>query len=238
MKKRLFFLLLACFLLTAQALASPLESSENQHENPQNQQESQENGPEESRVWPENPFTDVPDWEWYTPLVKEVVEKGLMTGTDLNLFGPNDSVTRAMVVVVLWKLEGSPTPQNSDSFPDVSPDDPVTAWYAISAAWAKEQKVARGHDDGCFRGEDPVTREELAAFLYSYDLYQGTPAAEGFLGMFSDAASVSDWAQVPIRHAVGMGYFRGDENGLRPQDTVIRAELAAILLRLLTPAVG
>lgn len=217
MKKRILSLLLTAFLLTAHAAAFPVESAEK---------------------WPENPFSDVPDWEWYTTAVKEITEKGLMVGTEPGLFGPEENVTRAMVVVVLWKLEGAPAPQGVESFPDVSADDPVSGWYAIPAAWAREQNIAHGHDDGYFRGEDPVTREELAAFLYGYDLYQGIPAAEGFLGLFSDAGAVSEWAQEPVRHAVGMGYLRGDENGLRPQGLATRAELASVLLRLLTPAVG
>lgn len=185
-----------------------------------------------------NPFTDVPAEEWYTPAVLEIVRRGIMAGTDPGLFSPEADVTRAMVITVLWKLDGSPEPAGTDSFPDVSPDDLVSGWYSVPAAWAKEQGIAHGHDDGFFRGDDPVTREELAAFLYSYDLYLGGSPAEGSLGLFPDASDVSDWAVTPVRHAVGMGYLRGDENGLLPLGRATRAQLASILLRILTPAVG
>lgn len=185
-----------------------------------------------------NPFTDVPDEEWYAPAVLEIARRGIMAGTDPGLFSPEADVTRAMVITVLWKIAGAPQPAGTESFPDVSPDDPVSGWYSVPAAWAKEREVAHGHDDGLFRGDDPVTREELAAFLYSYDLSLGQAPAEGSLGIFPDAAEVSDWAVEPIRHAVGMGYLRGDENGLDPQGRATRAQLASILLRILTPAVG
>lgn len=187
---------------------------------------------------PANPFTDVPEDEWYTSAVLEIVRQGIMAGTDPGLFSPEADVTRAMVITVLWKLEGSPQPAGTGSFPDVSPNDLVSSWYSVPAAWAKEQGIAHGHDDGLFRGDDPVTREELAAFLYSYDLYLGEAPAEGSLGLFPDANQVSDWAVDPVRHAVGMGYLRGDENGLDPQGRATRAQLASILLRILTPAVG
>ncbi len=186
------------------------------------------------------PYTDVPETEWYAQEVAAVTERGLMTGVAPGVFAPLSPVTRAAVVTVLWRLEGSPQPETGEApFSDVTAENPQTAWFLPQTVWAKGAGVAAGYEDGTFRGYAPVTREELAVFLYRYALHKGQPVAEGTLGLFTDAETVSDWAQDAVGHTVGMGLFRGDElHRLNPQSTATRAELAAILQRMLSPAVG
>ena len=187
----------------------------------------------------ENPYLDVPEGEWYTDIVLEITEKGLMIGVDPGYFGPEEGVTRAMVVTVLWRMEGCPEPESLESFTDIDPEDLEVFWYAPQLAWAKSVGLANGYEDGTFQGENLVTREEMATLLYLYAQYKGEPLAQGSLGLFDDAYLVSEWAVDAVRHAVGMGLIQGDELGhIDPQGTTTRAALATLLYRMLIPAAG
>lgn len=191
-------------------------------------------------------YPDVPSEEWYADEVAQVTQRGLMKGSDDGLFHPNDPVSRAAVITVLWRMEGCPAPQAEDwqensLFPDVDGADPIAPsyWYAEAATWAKEAQIASGYEDGCFLGARSVTREELALFLYRYALYKGQPGAKGLLTFFPDADKVSDWAEDALCHAVGMGLLKGNDQGeLDPQGVALRCQLAAILVRMDTPVAG
>lgn len=191
-------------------------------------------------------YPDVPADEWYAADVTRVTQLGLMKGSDDGLFHPNDPVSRAAVILVLWRMEGCPAPQAADwaenpAFPDVDGADPLSPsyWYAEAAAWAKEAGIASGYEDGSFLGMRSVTREELALFLYRYAAHKGQPQAKGLLTLFPDADKVSDWAEDALCHAVGMGLLQGNELGeLNPQGVALRCQLAAILVRMDTPVAG
>lgn len=190
-------------------------------------------------------YPDVPAAEWFADDIAKVTEMGLMGGSDDGLFHPNDPVSRAAVITVLWRMEGSPAPQSNwqetRPFPDVNGADPLSPsyWYAQAAAWAKEAGVATGYEDGSFLGTRAVNREELAMFLYRYTLYKGQPEAQGTLNFFPDADQVSEWAETALCHAVGMGLLQGNDAGeLSPQGTALRCQLAAILVRMTTPVAG
>ena len=179
-------------------------------------------------------YTDVPGGAWYEAAVNEVTEKGYMTGVSEGQFAPTANVTRATVVTVLWRMEGSPAPTATVSFGDVSPE----AWYAQPVAWAKENGIANGDSRGDFKPDQSVTRQELAAFLTRFDQYRGVPLAEGSLNLYSDANMTGVWAVESMRHAVGMGWLEGDGGKLLPGGVATRAQLAVILQRLTTQAMG
>lgn len=184
-------------------------------------------------------YVDVPDWEWYADVVEEMTEKGIMVGIGEGYFGPNEKVNRAMVVTVLWRLEDCPQPETLESFTDIDPENTEVFWYAPQAAWAKSVGIANGYEDGTFHGEDLVTREQMASFLYQYAKYKGDPLARGSLGLFNDAYLISEWAVDAVKHVVGMGIVQGDTLGnLDPQGPTTRAALASMLHRMLIPAVG
>ena len=178
-------------------------------------------------------FTDVPAGSWYEDAVHEVVEQGWMNGVSPTLFSPDASITRSTVAVVLWRLEGSPRPAEMGQFPDV----PADSWYALAADWACEAGIVKGTDQGTF-GDGTVTRQELAVMLSRYDAYHGVAMAEGALNLYSDAGEVASWAEEGMSHAVGMGLLEGADGKLSPQGTTTRAQLAVILQRMNTQAMG
>lgn len=179
-------------------------------------------------------YGDVAADAWYADAVNEATANGYMTGVAEGIFAPEATVTRATVVTVLWRMEGSPVPAATVSFGDVSPG----AWYAQAVAWAKEKGIANGDSRGDFMPDQAVNRQELAAFLTRYDQYRGVPLAEGSLALYSDANMTGIWAVESMRHAVGMGWLEGDGDKLMPGGLATRAQLAVILQRLTTQAMG
>lgn len=237
MKRKFVALLAALALLTGPVLAAETPEWE---ENAQAETQVDTEVDAEVETEAETPITyvDVPEDEWFFQVVYEMTEKGLMSGIGDGYFGPNDGVNRAMVVTVLWRMEGCPQPEDPASFTDIDPENP-DFWYAPQAAWAKEVGIANGYEDGTFHGEDLVTREQMASFLYQYAKYTGQPLAQGSLGLFDDAYLVSEWAVDAVKHVVGMGIIQGDAWGnLDPQGPTTRAALATMLHRMMIDAAG
>lgn len=178
-------------------------------------------------------YNDIAGDEWFVGAVDELTQRGIMTGVEEGVFGPYLPVTRATVILVLWRLDGSPEAEVAEPFPDVEP------WFATAAAWAKGYGIATGYLDGRFGGRDAVSREQMACFLYRYAQYKGEPLAQGALGMFSDAADISEWAQDAMAHVTGLGIMQGGDGGrLDPAGVTNRAALAVMIQRMLTPAAG
>lgn len=176
------------------------------------------------------PFIDVHPSDWFYDPVCYVYSQGLMTGTSATTFEPNISLSRAMLVAVLHRLEGSPQASAGD-FTDVADGD----WYAQAVNWAASVGVVNGFDDGTFQPNAAITREQMAAILRNYAAYKGLDvSASGSLSTFTDAASVSDWAKESVEWAVGSGLLGGYEDStLQPQGTTTRAEVASVLQRYL-----
>ena len=177
------------------------------------------------------PFTDVADSDWFYDPVCYVYSQGLMTGTSATTFEPNTSLSRAMLVAVLHRLEGNPQASAGD-FTDVADGD----WYAQAVNWAASVGVVNGFDDGTFQPNAAITREQMAAILRNYAAYKGLDVtAAGDLANYSDAASVSDWAKESVEWAVGQGLLSGMTiDTLQPQGLSTRAQVAAVLERYLT----
>ncbi len=176
------------------------------------------------------PFTDVSEGDWFYNPVCFVFENGLMTGTSADTFEPNTSLSRAMLVAVLHRLEGSPAASGGD-FTDVAEGD----WYAQAVNWAASVGVVNGFDDGTFQPNTAITREQLAAILRNYAVYKGLDvSASGDLSAYTDAANVSDWAKESVEWAVEQGLISGmTVDTLEPQGLSTRAQVAAVLQRYL-----
>lgn len=180
-------------------------------------------------------FSDVSETDWYGDEVEYVFQQGLMSGVSNDSFAPQEPVSRGMVVTVLYRLDGSPSVGGSTSFSDISPG----IWYSDAIIWARSAGVAAGYGNDTFGPNDTVTREQLAVFLWRYASYKGMEIANGVLGGYHDAVYISSWALDGMKHAVGAGLVTGKDGGwLDPGGVASRAELAAILQRLMTPAAG
>ena len=173
-------------------------------------------------------FTDVPSDAWFAEAVKYVTEQGLMNGTAENTFSPMLSMSRSMLVTVLYRLEGEPEADEC-AFTDVADG----TWYTDAVAWAAANGIVTGINDTTFAPDAEITRESLAVILYRYaqmkELSQGET---GNLTAFADGASVSDWAAEAMSWAVGEGILTGKSgNTLAPQGTATRAEVSTMLMR-------
>lgn len=177
---------------------------------------------------PKLPFTDVSTSDWFYSDVMFVYENGLFSGTDSRSFSPNASMTRAMLVTVLYRLEGEPAGTGSSSFSDVSSG----SYYEKAVAWAAANGIVTGTGSTSFSPDAKVTREQLAAILYRYAQYKKLDTDAGAkLDSFSDAGNVSGYASEALSWAVSEGLINGASGRLMPKGDATRAQVAAILHR-------
>ena len=178
----------------------------------------------------EEPFTDVAQDAWYYSVAMECYETGLINGTSGTTFSPMQEMTRAMVVTILWRMEGQPSVAFNNKFSDVSSKQ----WYATSISWAEKAGVVHGYGDGTFKPDAAVTREQVAVMLANYATYKGVyvPGTKK-LNTYPDGSQVSNWAQSGMKWALTNGIISGNGEGyLRPKKSATRAEGAAMLLRM------
>ena len=174
------------------------------------------------------PFTDVSTSDWFYDDVAFVYENGLFSGTDSRSFSPNASMTRAMLVTVLYRLEGEPTVTGRSSFTDVRSG----AYYEKAVIWAAANGIVTGTDSTSFSPDAKVTREQLAAILFRYAQYRKLDTdASAKLNSFTDADSVSAYASEALGWAVSEGLINGASGKLMPKGDATRAQVAAILHR-------
>lgn len=190
-------------------------------------------GEDDPSDW-KNPFTDVKKTDWFYGDVQYVHENNLFAGVSANEFGPRLPMTRAMLVTVLHRASGAPSPekdQNTHPFTDVAQD----SWYNEAVAWGHQNGIIAGVSDNRFAPNTPITREQIAAIMKRYAAFTGASTDEtGDLSKFKDAAKISDWATEAVKWAVGAGVIGGNDNGeVNPLGQASRAEVAAILHRFM-----
>ncbi|MHC1722102.1 MAG: S-layer homology domain-containing protein [Aminipila sp.] len=174
-------------------------------------------------------FKDVNASNWFSSAVNYVMQKGIMKGLDNNTFGPNVRTNRAMIVTMLYRLEGQPSVGNS-VFTDVD----SSLWYGAPVTWANTNGVVTGYEGNKFMPNGDITREQLASILYRYAKYKKADmTVKGNLNNFSDHAQVASYAQEAVTWAVGTGIMTGKSgNLLDPKGSATRAEVAAMFQRL------
>ena len=169
-------------------------------------------------------FGDVPQTSWFADAVRYVTGKSLMNGTSTTAFSPNENMSRAMLVTVLYRMSGE-TAEAGSSFGDVS----SSAYYAAAVNWASSKGIVNGTDRGMFSPDLSITREQLAAMLYRY---AAEPSVSADLSAYTDAVSISPYAEKAVEWCVAKGILSGKSaTRLAPQDTATRAECAAMLQR-------
>ena len=178
-------------------------------------------------------FSDASASAWYHDGVHWALENGVMNGVGNGKFAPNDTTTRAQVVTMLWRLEGSPAYVGMSEFSDVDNEE----WYGPAIRWASAEGIVNGYD-GKFAPNDPVTREQLVTILYRYAQYKKLDVSVGEdtnILSYDDAFDVSEWAIPAMQWACGSGIVNGiDKDGklvLAPADSSTRAVVATMLWR-------
>ena len=182
-------------------------------------------------VW-DNPFADVGD-EWYTQAVQYVYQNNIMAGMDTTpeTFAPEKSLSRAEAVQLFYNLEGQPDISDENlgyPYGDVE----VNEWYTNAIYWARLTGVAVGDDEGNFRPNATISRQEFAQMLYNYAKYKKydlTGSAD--LSGFSDAGSISSWAETAMKWANANGLINGHADTLLidPTGDTSRAQAASIM---------
>lgn len=196
--------------------------------------------------YPESGFVDVPRDAWYTEAVDYVKYAGLMNGVGENRFDPAGTVTRAMIVTVLYRMMHEPDVSGMTCpFVDV----PVGEWYFNAVIWAANTGVTTGVDNSHFAPTEPISREQMAAMIVRMAISSQPNAkqmtallqaefdkinAPGYTGkdkplkeLFTDGESISSWAQLYVYIAKIAGVMNGDSAGtFRPKASLSRAECA------------
>ena len=175
------------------------------------------------------PFSDVRIADWFYNDVKYVYEKGMMAGTAADVFAPNATTTRAMIVTILYRLEGSPAVTGTSAFVDV----PAGQWYTDAVNWAAANQIVKGTSATTFAPNDSITREQMAAILYRYAQYKGYDVTKkADLSGYSDNSQVSAYAKDALAWANAAKLINGVTNTtLAPQGNATRAQVSAILHR-------
>lgn len=175
------------------------------------------------------PFSDVRIADWFYNDVKYVYEKGIMAGTAADVFAPNATTTRAMIVTILYRLEGSPAVTGTSAFVDV----PAGQWYTDAVNWAAANQIVKGTSATTFAPNDSITREQMAAILYRYAQYKGYDVTKkADLSGYSDNGQVSAYAKDALAWANAAKLINGVTNTtLAPQGNATRAQVSAILHR-------
>ena len=170
-------------------------------------------------------FADVAEGAWYYDAVSYVYANGLMDGVSASEFAPDTTLTRAMLVTILWRMEGEPVVNYLMPFTDVDGG----AWYAEAVRWAASEGIVTGVSDTSFAPNAEITREQLAAILHRY---AGEPATAANLAGYADGASVSAYAVDAMSWCVEHDIITGTTaTTLEPQGTATRAQAAAMLMR-------
>lgn len=168
-------------------------------------------------------FVDFPN-DWSTGAMTAAVDNGLFGGVGDGRIAPQGEVTRAQMAAIINRAFGAEKQASLSSYSDVAAD----AWYAVDMAKAVQMGTFSGTGNGLLEPDRAITREEAFSVLArAFALEAGDDSS---LASFSDGAQVSSWAKGSVSAMVAAGYVNGsDGNRLNPQQTITRAEFAAVM---------
>ncbi len=170
---------------------------------------------------------------WAKESIDYVYENGLMNGTNETHFAPDMPLTRAMLVTILYRLEGEPTVSGITSYDDLEEGQ----YYLDAVCWAQVNCIANGISDTRFAPNDNITREQIAAIMHRYARYKEYDVSVGEntnILSYDDYGTVSEYAISSMQWASGSGLMKGKTaSTLNPKDNATRAEAAAILERFI-----
>lgn len=172
------------------------------------------------------PFADVSYTNWYYDAVKFVYDKGIMDGVSYYRFAPDATITRGMVVTMLWRMAGEPY-ESSAGFTDVASG----RYYSTAVAWAAKNGIVEGMTSSTFAPDQAITREQLASILYRYARWLGFSGTGTDISGYTDAGKVSGYAYDAMCWAVRSGVVTGTSaKVLDPQGTATRAAAAQMFM--------
>ena len=177
-------------------------------------------------------FTDIAD-HWAVDAIEYVCSNSIMEGVSETTFAPDDTMTRAMLVTVLYRLEKPTEKAKLHGFTDVMDGE----WYTDAVSWAAENGIVDGVTDTEFAPDAYITREQMAAVMYRYAQYkeQDTSVGENTnILSYDDAFEISEYAIPAIQWMAGAGLMNGKTQAtINPKDYSTRAQVATILMRYL-----
>lgn len=191
----------------------------------------EDNKQEETKEWT-NPFSDVKENDWFYATVKYAGENGIMNGVSETEFAPNQTLTRAMLVTILYRVEGSPRLNSDSKFTDVG----ASEWYSAPVIWAAENGIVNGITETEFAPNNAITREQIAAIMYRYAGVKGYDVTQGGMAVreFEDYETISSWAREAMQWAVNTKLISGKTaTTVNPLDAATRAESATIIMRFI-----
>lgn len=172
------------------------------------------------------PFNDVAYTSWYYDAVKFVYDKGIMDGVSYYKFAPDATITRGMVVTMLWRMAGEPY-EAAAGFTDVA----AGRYYSTAVAWAAKNGIVEGMTSTTFAPDQAITREQLASILYRYAKWLGFSGYGSDISGYTDAGKVSSYAYDAMSWAVRSGVVTGTSaKVLDPQGTASRAAAAQMFM--------
>ncbi len=179
-----------------------------------------------------SPFSDVKESRWSYGAIQYAVGKGYMNGVGGGKFDPAGTMTRGMVVTVLYRMENSPETEFRDDFSDVKDG----RYYSKAVIWAKDNDIVNGVSESVFDPEGKITREQLAAMMYRFSEYKNyNPLMAGDLEQFPDGDKAHSYAKDPLSWATGVSLITGVKSGdtdlLDPRGNATREQFATILMR-------
>ena len=176
---------------------------------------------------PAEKFADIDTDAWYHEGVDYVIEAGLMNGVSDTKFAPDNTLNRAMIATILWRLEGQPEVDFEMSFSDIEDGQ----WYTEAVRWAASVGIVNGFEDGTFKPTNAITRQQLATMMYRYEQSKGN----GFTGMWAfrldvaDVADIGDWAYEAVCWMTMHDIMTADEDGMfYPKADATRATAAMV----------
>lgn len=176
-------------------------------------------------------YDDIDPEMWYHYGIDFVLDNKLMIGVAEKEFAPDLSVTRGMLVTVLYRAEGEPVAPETVSFEDLNVGD----YYVDAVKWAAEHGIVLGYSDSVYAPDDVITREQIAAIIHRYAKFKGFDVSVGettSIESYDDYDRVSEYAIPSLQYAVGSGLINGrTETTLNPREDTTRAEMATILYR-------
>ena len=176
-------------------------------------------------------FTDVVEGKWYYDAVMTAYEKELMNGVTANTFEPLTAMNRAMLVTMLYRLEGSPAVEGnvSETFTDCKD----TAYYANAVLWAFQNEIVTGRGETTFEPLSNLTRQEMAVILYNYMKYKGADEVTEPELSYSDADKVASWATAAVAYCTQTELMNGvTAETFDPAGSANRAMGATVLVRI------